>query len=83
MKTRLLKRLRREADNLYFIFPAPMMCDDMMSIYWNVGVSLGDIRIVYLILDSEEEAKAVYESLKREYVLYSVKCQRLKRLRKL
>lgn len=83
MKTRLLKKLRRKADNLYIIFPTCKKHDNQMKMVWQVSRLLGMDKIVYFESDDEFEANMIYEAFKREYILYQVKYLRNKQLRKL
>lgn len=83
MKTKLLKRLRKKADNLYIIFPTCKTHNNQMKIIWQVSRLLGMDEIVYFESDDEFEANMIYEAFKREYILYQAKYLRNKKLRKL
>lgn len=83
MKTKLLKRLRRDADNLYFCFTTCKTYNNQMKIVWQVLRLIGTGKIVYFESDDEFEVNAMYESFKREYILYQSKYLRNKHFRKL
>lgn len=83
MKTRLLKRLRREADNLYSFFPTCKTYNNQMKMVWQVCRLLGMKKICYFESEDDAEAKEMYDFLKRENILYQVKYLRNKQLRKL
>lgn len=83
MKTKLLKKLRKKADNLYLIFPTNKIHNNQMKMVWQVLRLLGMDKIVYFESDNEFEANMIYEAFKREHILYQVKYLRNKKLRKL
>lgn len=83
MKTRLLKRLRREADNLYSIFPSCKTHNNQMKIVYQVKRLFGMEEIVYVESEDELFALELYNELKREHILYEVMYLKNKQLRKL
>lgn len=83
MKTRLLKRLRREADNLYSIFPTYKTYNNQMKIVWQVKRLVGEKEMVYVESEDELFALELYKQLKREHILYEVMYLKNKQLRKL
>lgn len=83
MKTRLLKRLRREVDNLYSIFPTYRIYNNQMKMVWQVCRLLGMEKIVYVESEDELFALELYKELKRDHILYEVMCLKNKQLRKL
>lgn len=83
MKTRLLKRLRRKADNLYFIFPTCKIYNNQMKMVWQVKRLVGMKEIVYVESEDELFALELYKELKREHILYEVMYLKNKQLRKL
>lgn len=83
MKTKLLKRLRREADNFYSIFPTCKTYNNQMKIVWQVKRLFGMEEIVYVESEDKLFALKLYKELKREHILYEVMYLKNKQLRKL
>lgn len=83
MKTRLLKRLRREVDNLYSIFPTCRIYNNQIKKVWQVKGLVGMKEIVYVESEDELFALELYNELKRERILYEVLYLKNKQLRKL
>ena len=81
MKTRLLKRLRREADNLYSFFPACKTYNNQMKMVWQVKRLFGMKEIVYVESEDELFALELYKDLKRDHILYELMCLKNKQLR--
>lgn len=82
MKTRLLKRLRRKADNLYSFFPTYKIYNNQIKKVWQVKRLFGMEEIVYVESEDELFALELYKELKREHILYEVMYLK-KQLRKL
>lgn len=80
MRTKLLKRLRRDADNLYFVFPTCKTHNNQMKIVWQVLRLIGMDEIVYFESDDEFEANMMYESLKREYINRNLRNKHFRKL---
>lgn len=83
MKTRLLKRLRRKADNLYLIFPTCKTHNNQMKMIWQVKMLFGEKEIVCVESEDKLFALELYKELKRDYILYELMCLKNKQLRKL
>lgn len=83
MKTKLLKRLRREADNLYSFFPTYKIYNNQMKKVWQIKRWVGEKGIVYAESEVELFALELYKELKREHILYEVMYLKNKQLRKL
>lgn len=83
MKTRLLKRLRREADNLYSIFPTCKIHNNQMKMVWQVKRLFGMKEIVYVESEDELFALELYKELKRDHIFYELMYLKNKQLRKL
>lgn len=66
-----------------FCFTTCKTHNNQMKIVWQVLRLIGTGKMVYFESDDEFEVNKIYESIKKEYILYQLKYLRNKQLRKL